>query len=62
MQLTKLETNFLGRNAIHLKTIDSTQTEIWRLLKQNKAINGTLVMADIQGKRTRNTWKNLAYR
>ena len=50
MQLKKLETKFLGRNVIYYKEIDSTQSEIWRLI-QNKAItNGTLVIAEIQTK------------
>lgn len=50
MQLKKLKTNFLGRNIIYYKEIDSTQSEIWRLI-QNKAItNGTLVIAEIQTK------------
>ncbi len=48
MQLLNLKTNFLGRNAIYYKKIDSTQNEIWRLIKDNKASNGTLIFADIQ--------------
>lgn len=47
MKLKNLKTKFLGRNAIHYKTIDSTQSEIWRLIDKN-APNGTLVIADIQ--------------
>lgn len=47
MQLNNIKTKFLGRNNIYYKEIDSTQNEIWRLIKQN-APNGTLVMTDIQ--------------
>lgn len=48
MQLQNLKTNFLGRDCIFYEEIDSTQTEIWRLLKNKKIKNGTLVMANIQ--------------
>lgn len=48
MQLKNLTTNFLGRNSIFYKRIDSTQDEIWRRLKKGDIDNGTLVMADIQ--------------
>lgn len=48
MQLKNLTTNFLGRNSIFYKRIDSTQDEIWRRLKKGDINNGTLVMADIQ--------------
>ena len=48
MQLKNLTTNFLGRNSIFYKSIDSTQDEIWRRLKKGKINNGTLIMADIQ--------------
>ncbi len=47
MKLKNLQTNFLGRNTIYYKSIDSTQSEIWRLIQAN-APNGTLVMTDIQ--------------
>lgn len=50
MKLQMLKTNFLGKDNIYYKEIDSTQDEIWRLIKQNKIKNGTLVMADIQTK------------
>ena len=50
MLLKKLNTNFLGRNCIYYEQIDSTQTEIYRLIKTNSITNGTLVMADIQTK------------
>lgn len=48
MQLKKLKTNFLGRNYIFYNEIDSTQSEIWRLIENKNIKNGTLVMADIQ--------------
>ena len=48
MQLKNLTTNFLGRNSIFYKRVDSTQDEIWRRLKKGNINNGTLVIADIQ--------------
>ncbi len=59
MQLKNLNTNFLGRNFIYMPKIDSTQSEIWRLIDNNKIASGTIVMADIQtaGKGTHGrTW------
>lgn len=50
MQLKNLKTNFLGKNSIYYKQIDSTQSEIWRLIENNSATNGMLVFADIQNK------------
>lgn len=50
MQLKKLQTDFLGRNVIYFKEIDSTQCEIWRLIQNGNTPNGTLVFADIQTK------------
>lgn len=50
MQLKNLTTNFLGRNSIYYKEIDSTQSEIWRLIENKMVLNGTLVFADIQTK------------
>ena len=50
MQLTNLKTNFLGRNIIYYKEIDSTQSEIWRLIKNRNILNGTLVISEIQTK------------
>jgi len=50
MQLENLKTKFLGRNSIYYNQIDSTQTEIWRLLKNESIPNGTLIFADIQNK------------
>ena len=48
MKLENLKTKQLGKNAIYYNEIDSTQSEIWRLIKNNSAQSGTLVMADIQ--------------
>ena len=59
MQLKNLKTNFLGKNFIYMPKIDSTQSEIWRLIDNNKIASGTIVMADIQtaGKGTHGrTW------
>lgn len=50
MQLKNLKTKFLGRNSIYYKEIDSTQSEIWRLIQSKTAPTGTLVFADIQTK------------
>ena len=50
MLLKTLKTDFLGRNCIYYKQIDSTQTEIYRLIKTNSITNGELVIADIQTK------------
>lgn len=50
MKLPNLKTDFLGKEYIFYKQIDSTQSEIWRLIKNNVIQNGTLVMADIQTK------------
>ena len=44
MQLKNLTTNFLGRNSIFYKRIDSTQDEIWRIIEKGNINNGTLVM------------------
>ena len=50
MKLPNLKTDFLGKEYIFYKQIDSTQSEVWRLIKNNVIQNGTLVMADIQTK------------
>lgn len=50
MQLKNLKTKFLGRNSIYYKEIDSTQSEIWRLIQSETVQTGTLVFADIQTK------------
>ena len=48
MQLENLKTNYLGKEFIYYKEIDSTQDEIWRRIKNNNIKNGTIIMADIQ--------------
>ena len=48
IELENLNTKYLGRNEIHYKSIDSTQSEIWRLYENKEIPNGTLVMADFQ--------------
>lgn len=48
MQLKNLKTKFLGRKTYFYKEIDSTQSEIWRLIENKNIENGTLVIADIQ--------------
>ncbi len=60
MELKKLNTKFLGRNILHYDIIDSTQLEVWRQIDNIK--NGTIIMADIQTKGKRNTWKNVVHR
>ena len=42
-----VNTQFIGKNCIYYKTIDSTQLEIWRLAKTNIP-TGTIVIADLQ--------------
>lgn len=50
MQLMNLKTNILAKNFIYYEQIDSTQEEIWRLIKANNIKNGTLVMSELQTK------------
>lgn len=50
MKLTNLKTKFLGKNNKFYKEIDSTQSEIWRLIEEEKIQNGQLIFADIQTK------------
>lgn len=59
MQLKNLNTSLLGKEIIFLPKVDSTQSEIWRLIEKNKIASGTIVVADIQtaGKGTHGrTW------
>ena len=62
MELKDLTTEFLGRNFVYLDQVDSTQLEILRKIKNNKIENGSLILADIQTKGQRNTWKTVVYR
>ena len=48
MQLKNLTTNFLGKYFKYYNQIDSTQSEIWRLVESRNIENGMIVMADIQ--------------
>ncbi len=50
MLLNNLKTKYLGRNFKFYEQIDSTQSEIWRLYKNENAPNGTLVGANVQTK------------
>ncbi|MBQ3407875.1 MAG: biotin--[Clostridia bacterium] len=59
MQLENLNCNFLGKTFSFYEEIDSTQDEIWRLIKKNEIENGQLVATNIQtnGKGTHGrTW------
>ena len=47
MKLKYLRTKVLARNVLHFKTIDSTQSKVWRLINKNTP-SGTIVIADIQ--------------
>ena len=47
MKLKNLRTKVLARNVLHFKTIDCTQSKVWRLINKN-APSGTIVIADIQ--------------
>ena len=48
MKLINLKTNKLGQNFKYYEKIDSTQSEIWRLVDSNKITDGMLVMSNIQ--------------
>ena len=48
MKLINLKTNKLGQNFKYYEKIDSTQSEIWRLVDSNKIADGMLVMSNIQ--------------
>lgn len=50
MQLKELKTSFLGRTALFYNKIDSTQSKIWRMIKNENIKNGTLIIANIQTK------------
>ena len=48
MKLINLKTNKLGQNFKYYEKIDSTQSEIWRLVDSDKIADGMLVMSNIQ--------------
>ena len=62
MELSNLKTKFLGKSIIYFPEIDSTQLEVWRRINQKTIQDGTVVIADIQTKGKRNTWKYMVYR
>ena len=62
MQLPNLTTKNLAKKVIYYKEIDSTQDEIWRRIEKKEIENGTLILADIQTKARRNTWKKVVHR
>ena len=62
MELPNLKTKFLGKSIIYFPEIDSTQLEVWRRINQKTIQDGTMVIADIQTKGKRNTWKYMVYR
>lgn len=50
MQLMNLKTKIIGKEFIYYEQIDSTQEEIWRMIKDQKIKSGTLVMSELQTK------------
>ena len=62
MQLTKLNTKFLGRNLIYYNTIDSTQLEAWRLIEKGSVNTGTTIISDLQTNGKRDAREKMAYR
>lgn len=48
MKLINLQTKKLGRSFKYYEKIDSTQSEIWRLIQSKNVKNGTLIMSNIQ--------------
>lgn len=59
MQLTNLTTKYLGKKCTCYEEIDSTQSEIFRLIEKNEIQNGELIIANTQtqGKGTHGrTW------
>ncbi len=56
MQLENLDTKFLARKIYYYKTIDSTQTEMWRKIENNNIKDGSVIIAENQTKGKRNPW------
>jgi len=46
--LEKLDTKILGRKYVEFDQIDSTQKEMWRIIKSNEIENGMLIRANTQ--------------
>lgn len=48
MKLNNINTKYLGKKVVYYETIDSTQKEIWRRVKQKNIESGTVIITDIQ--------------
>jgi BirA family biotin operon repressor/biotin-[acetyl-CoA-carboxylase] ligase len=60
----KPNTQFIGQNIIYFNQVDSTNTFAIELLKQNMAQDGTVVVAEFQGKgrgQSKNVWISEAF-
>ena len=62
VKIENLRTDFLGKHFVYFKSIDSTQKEIFRNIKDNSITNGKLILADIQHNGQRNTWQKMVHR
>jgi BirA family biotin operon repressor/biotin-[acetyl-CoA-carboxylase] ligase len=60
----KPNTQFIGQNIIYFNQVDSTNTFAIELMKQNMADDGTVVIAEFQGKgrgQSKNVWVSEAF-
>lgn len=60
----KPNTQFIGQNIIYFNQVDSTNTFAIELMKQNMAEDGTIVVAEFQGKgrgQSKNVWISEAF-
>jgi BirA family biotin operon repressor/biotin-[acetyl-CoA-carboxylase] ligase len=60
----KPNTQFIGQNIIYFNQVDSTNTFAIELMKQNMAEDGTVVIAEFQGKgrgQSKNVWISEAF-
>jgi len=60
----KPNTQFIGQNIIYFNQVDSTNTFAIELMKQNMAENGSVVIAEFQGKgrgQSKNVWVSEAF-
>jgi BirA family biotin operon repressor/biotin-[acetyl-CoA-carboxylase] ligase len=60
----KPNTQFIGQNIIYFNQVDSTNTFAIELMKQNMAEDGTVVVAEFQGKgrgQSKNVWISEAF-